>query len=278
MKLKLISRSTGAALATAACLLLLGIPAGAVFDAAVSPPRYELRGKPGETLRQVLHISNGSALPARYAVKTADWQLGAYGAVGYLEGPPQAGSCRPWVRLERREISVEPRGTRAFRFEVHIPKDAKAGECLFAFLVSSQAGMTVKPDAKNLSVPIVGRVGVVAYLAIGDAKPDLRLAEAGFKKIEGKTVPTVTFYNQGTAHGRVFGVLEGKDAAGRQVELIVEDGAVLPKARRSLRLMPVDYSSGEGRAPKFELTPPMHVRGKLEPRGSDPIKFDQVIR
>jgi len=278
MKSKLINHRTRAALATGVSLLFLGFPAGAVFDTAVSPPRFELRGKPGETLRQVLHISNGSAEPARYTVKTADWLLGNYGAVNYLEGPPQAGSCRPWVRLERREISVDPRGTRAFRYEVHIPNDAKPGECLFAFLVSSQAGVSVKPDAKNLSVPIVGRVGVVAYLAIGDAKPDLRLAEAGFKRIEGKTVPTITFYNQGTAHGRVFGVLEGKDAAGRQVELLVEDGAVLPKARRTLRLMAVDYSSGEGRAPKFELTPPMHVRGKLEPRGGERIDFDQVIR
>ncbi len=278
MKSKRINRSAVRTLVAGACLFLCGLPAGAVFDAAVSPPRYELAGKPGEVLRQVLYVSNGSAEPARYTVKTADWQLGTYGVVSYLEGPPQTDSCRSWVRIERREISVEPRGTRAFRFEVHIPKDAKPGECRFAFLISSQAGTTVKPGTQNLSVPIVGRLGVVAYLAIGDAKPDLRFAEASFKKIEGKTVPTVTFYNQGTAHGRVFGVLEGKDATGKKVELVVEDGAVLPKVRRSLRLMPVDFSTGEGRAPTFELTPPMHVRGKLEPRGSERIEIDQVIR
>lgn len=262
-------------------LALLGavvLPAGAVFDASIGPPRFELNAKPGEVIRQVVTISNGSVEPARYSVRTADWDLDSNGGVKYHEGAPRPGSCRSWARLERHEITVAPRGTRNFRFEIHIPPDASAGECRFAFLVSGEATKVTQSGPQSIQIPIVGRVGVVVYATIGDAKPDLRLANLSIRRVQGKTMPVATFLNQGKAHGRVFGNLQAKDAAGRQVDLIAEEAVILPGAQRGIALRPIDYSTGEGREPNFDLAPPMHVRGKLQLRGGGEVAIDQVLR
>lgn len=254
------------------------VQAWAVFDASVSPPRFELNGKPGEVIRQVVTISNGSAQPARYSIKTADWDLDANGGARYDEGAPRAGSCRPWVRLERHEITVPPRGSRNYRFEIHVPPDTKAAECRFAFLVAGEATNVTQPGPQQIQIPIVGRVGIIVYAVIGDARPDLRLTSLSVKRVQGKTMPVATFANQGKAHGRVFGNLQVKDAAGHQLDLVADEGVVLPGAQRGIELRPVDFTTGEAREPSYDLAPPMHVRGKLQLQGGGEIAIDQVLR
>src|SRR5262249_53746703 len=47
------------------------------FAALVSPPRFELTGKSGQTIRQVFELTNRSAAPAKFHVHTADFTLDA---------------------------------------------------------------------------------------------------------------------------------------------------------------------------------------------------------
>jgi hypothetical protein len=223
-------------------------------------------------------LTNGAPLPARYAIKTADWRLHENGSVQYHEGPPGADSCRPWVRLERHTISVAAQGSRSYRFEVHVPPDAKAGECRFALLISSEATTVMPQGANGIQIPVVGRLGVIVYVTIGDAKPDLKLTKVAMAKVNGQATPVATFRNAGNAHGRVSGALEAKDAHGRTVELIAEEAAVLPQATKTITLNPVDYSSGEARAPAFELAAPIHLRGKLQFLGGGEVSIDQIVR
>lgn len=250
----------------------------AAFDASLSPPRFELKAKPGEVVRQSATISNGGREPARYSVKTADWYIDESGRVAFEEGAPKAGSCRPWARIERHEINVPPNGSRPYRFEVHVPKDAKVGECRFALLFAGEAANVSPSGASQVQIPIVGRVAAIVYVTIGDARSDLRLANLAIRKIENKVIPVVEFINQGNAHGRVFGALEAKDAAGHVVTLVAQQSAILPKGRRTLRLSPVDYSSGEPKAPAFDLQPPLHVRGKLQFLDGGEVSIDQIVR
>ena len=272
-------RTTGFANACGLAALLACSPASAVFDASVSPPRFELSAKPGEIVRQVVKINNGSVQPARYGVKTADWELEAKGGVRYYEGVPRADSCRPWVRLERHLISVGPKDNRNYRFEVHVPADAKPGECRFALLLSSEAALVAPPGGdRSIQIPVVGRIGVIVYVTVGGAKPELKLVGIETRKVDGRTMPVASFRNSGNAHGRVFGNLEAKDSKGRRVELVAEQAVLLPDASREIRLSPIDWSSGEAREPTFDLVPPMHVRGKLQFLGGGEVSIDQVIR
>lgn len=267
-------------LAAALTPILAALPGVSIaaFDAALSPPRFELKAKPGDVTRETVTITNGARAPARFTVKTADWHIDGNGRLAFDEGAPQAGSCRPWARIERLEISVPPNGSRTYRFEIHVPKDAKTGSCHLALIFAADAGQVAPSGTAQVQIPIVGRVAAIVYVTIGDAKPDLRLASLAVRKIDDKHIPVVDFYNQGNAHGRVFGALEAKDAAGHIVTLMVQQSAILPKGHRVLRLTPVDYSTGEPKPPTFDLKPPLHVRGKLQFLGGGEVSIDQVVR
>jgi fimbrial chaperone protein len=263
----------------AACLSLFwaaATPAG--FDAMVSPPRFELRAKPGEVVRQVLGVTNGSPDLASFTVKTADWRLDDTGGVAYTEGKPAADSCRRWVRIERYVIKVAPRQTRNYRFEVHVPPGAPSGECRFAFLIASEAARIRSAGSSQIDIPLIGRIGVIVYVTIGDAKPKLELDRLGLRKVNGATTPVVTFRNSGKAHGRVLGAIEARDAKGRQLELVAEQAVILPGVERTIQLQPTDWSSGEAKPPGFDLVAPIHVRGRLEFQGGGEVRIDQVLR
>lgn len=252
--------------------------ARAGFDASASPPLFELKAKPGEVLRRTVAITNNNGAPARYQVMTADWQLGLAGEAQFQEGAPAAGSCRPWVRIERREISVAPNDTRDFRFEVHVPESAPKGECRFALLVSSDAG-TVSPSGGGfIQIPIVGRLGIIVYVTIGDAKPVMELERIIMKKVDGKLQPVGTFRNRGTTHSRVLGSLEAIDSARHKLTLVANEGAVLPNTTREISLNPVDWSTGEAKTPAYDLVPPIRIRGVLRYLDGGEIKIDQVVR
>ena len=93
--------------------------------AAISPPRFELVLKPGERSRQVIEISNTSTQASTYKVYTGDWALAPDGGVTF-QTDLEAGSCRPWVAVERHEITVPGGGRYRFRFEVEAPADTPA--------------------------------------------------------------------------------------------------------------------------------------------------------
>jgi len=279
MKLKNVANPCPVAVVLGGLLSLFVLDTQAEFDVAVSPPRFELKSESGKVVREVLAITNGSGQPGRFTVKSADWWLDDRKQVQHNDGTPSHDSCRSWIKLERLAISVAPRSTRAFRFEVHVPKGIKAGECRFALLVSGEAEKVSDPTGRQrIQMPIVGRIGVVVYVTVGDAKPVLRLARLYVDTVDQKTIPLAVFQNTGNAHGRVFGSLEAKDAKGRTVELIAAQDVILPKDERAIALNPVDYSKGESRKPEFNLSPPLHVRGKLQFFGGGEVAIDQVIR
>src|SRR5271168_5067417 len=140
------------------------------FAAMVSPPRFELKAKPGKTSRSVIEVSNRSSAPAKFLIHTADWSLAADFSVSFHDDL-QAGSCRPWVALERPEVVVPGGGTLRYRFEVTVPADAPAGECRFAVMIEGDQPSIARSN--GLNVPVTGRIGVIVYLTVGDGEPDL---------------------------------------------------------------------------------------------------------
>ena len=97
------------------------------FSAGISPSKFELRAQPGEILRDTVTILNPGTDPADYVLKTADWRLSDTGSVEFIEETLLDSSCRPWVRLERRTVRINPGAQRNYRFEVHVPDDAPPG-------------------------------------------------------------------------------------------------------------------------------------------------------
>ena len=121
------------------CLALFGVLAAPVvqaqgFSAFVTPPRFELQVQPGERLRQVLEIQHAGGQTGRFRVYTNDWRFRPDQTVEFSDAL-SPGSCRPWVAVERRELSIEPGARFRYRFEITVPPGTPPGECRFALMV-----------------------------------------------------------------------------------------------------------------------------------------------
>jgi len=230
--------------------------AGQGFAAMVSPPRFELGIAPGKTRRAVIEINNRAAGVARYRVRTADWSLLRDFGVQFMDAL-QPGSCRPWVALERPEVTVPAGGTLRYRFEIAVPADAPSGECRFALLIDGAEPALAGGDAVRL--PVTGRIGVIVYVCVGSCAPKLELFGPTTATVNGRRVPALRIHNQGNAHGRMGGFLAGTDAKGLKYDFTPSDFPILPQEEREVFLTP----SAPGNDQPV-LTYPVTVRGKLE--------------
>jgi hypothetical protein len=235
------------------------------FTAAVSPPRFELSVKPGEHVRQVMEINNPNNQSARFRIKTADWVLDADGGLAFFD-ELQPGSCRPWVAIEAREITVGPSGKYRYRFEIAAPEGVPSGECRFVMLIE---GDDQPVQTGGLSFPVSGRIGVIVYVTVGDAVPQLEVIGTRVRTINGVTLPVVDVRNSGKAHGRISGFLSGTDASGKKLDF---DPATLPILPGELRGIALSPSTGRDQPIKIEY--PVTIRGTLE-WGDKSFPFEQ---
>jgi len=247
-------------LTVTAALLLAALGAAQAraqgFAALVSPPRFELTSKPGATVRQVIEISNRASTAGRYHIHTSDFVLGAdYGVAFHDELVP--GSCRPWVAIERPTVTLPGGGTIRYRFEVQVPADAEPGECRFAIMIEGDEPSLAR--AGQMQLPVTGRIGVIVYVTIGDAQPQIEMFGPEVVTLNGRQVPALRVHNSGTAHTRMSGFLTGKDATGRTYDFTPSDFPILPGEIREVFLTP---STTEN--PNPILTFPVSVQGTLE--------------
>jgi hypothetical protein len=242
-----------------------GVVAAQGFTAAVSPPRFELAIKPGTGLRQVMEVNNPNSQTSRFRIKTADWLLDADGGLAFFD-ELQQGSCRPWVAIEAREITISGSGKYRYRFEVSAPADAPVGECRFVLLVE---GQDQPVQAGNVSFPVSGRIGVIVYVAIGDAAPRLEVIGTRVRTINGAVLPTIDVRNSGNAHGRISGFLSGTDASGKKLDFEPATLPILPGELRGITLTPTT-----GRDEPVTVAYPITIRGTLE-WGDKSIPFEQ---
>jgi hypothetical protein len=225
------------------------------FAAMVSPPRFELEGKAGQTQRQIIEITNGDLTASNYRLRTVDWTLDAKGVVRLTEDLAP-GSCRPWVAIERRDILVPARGKYRFRFEVTPPAGA-TGECRFAIVV--EGGVSSVDAGQSVRVPVNAQIAVIVYVALPGAAPELSVTRSAVVERDGMKVPVIYVRNTGGAHGRLEGFLEGTDAAGRKIEFTPDGMPILTEETREIALNVVSDSD-----PRPTVTYPLTIRGNLE--------------
>lgn len=247
---------TLAILAAAGATLLAQGAAAQGFAAVVSPPRFEIAVTAGARVREVVEISNASRQPARYSLRTTDWQLDPEADVSFLD-ELAADSCRPWVAIERREIVVPAGGQYRFRFEVEPPAGTPDGECRFALMVEGEE-QTVQM-AGGLGVPVTGRIAVIVYVQVGKAAPDLAVVGAMLHEAAGRSLPALQVRNAGNAHGRLSGFLAGTDASGRKFEFAPSSLPILPGETRRIVL-----SASDGAREPAAIVYPVTIRGVLE--------------
>ena len=245
---------------------------GAGFAAAVSPPRFELKGNPGEVLRDHVDIQNPENEPATFLLRTADWSMNEEGSATFYPPELQPGSCRPWTRIERHKILVSPRGSKRFRFEIAIPKDAPAGECRLALMIEVPRDEAVVTQANSLTIPVQARVAVVIYVEIGDAAPDLILKGVAMNNYNGRPTPGAILQNRGTAHARPTGFIDARDNTGERLEFELVSMPILPGQTRKIPLQQA-VMNGENAHP---VKTPLQLTGTIEWKGGK-LKIDQRV-
>lgn len=240
--------------------LALAFPAftaNAEFAVAISPPRFELEAKAGDVLRQTMEITNGSAQAAALSLKTADWTYEQDGGVNFKE-ELAPGSCRRWVTIERRELTVTAGRPYRFRFEVAPPPGTLAMECRFAILVE---GQQESANAGGLVVPFNARLAVIVYVGIGGVQPELSVVGTAVQAVDGRQTPVLRVRNTGPAHGRLEGFLAGTDANNTPLDFVARGYPILPG---ETRVIPLNATrQGDADSP-VTLTFPVTVKGKLE--------------
>lgn len=203
------------------------------FALSISPPRFELKAEPGQTVRAVAELSNASGLATQLKFATAEWELTADGGV-ILSRSLKPGSCRPWVAIERAQTTLQAKGQLRYRFEVTPPADAAPQECRFAIVVSG-AEAKVSPG-ENFNFPVSGEIAIIVYVAVGDVKPNLQIVKADVVSLNGQMTPVLMVENTGTAHGRLSAFLSGTDAAGTKREFAPSTLPILPGETRRIAL------------------------------------------
>lgn len=230
--------------------------AQAQFSAQIMPPRFEDSAKPGEVYREVIEISNIAPIPLRMSVSSADWSLNEKGGVAF-QASLADDSCRPWTALEATKIEVPANGKRRFRFEVRVPADAASQQCRFAIMFEGEP-----TPVPGVALPVAGRIGIIVYLDVGDARAQLRVVGSGVVEQGGQPVPMLRIENGGNAHGRLEGFIDAVDATGERWTLAPSGDPILPGATREIPLFPVVNDDEP-----IVLAFPMQVKGKLEWRG-----------
>jgi len=229
----------------------------------VSPPRFELRAKPGQTLNEAFSIHNDETRLTELAFRSADWTLRPDGGVDIAGSALQPGSCRPWVVIERATYALAQRATKRYRFQINVPADAPVGECRFALLIEP-----AKPDTSvklgQVQFPVTGRVAVIVYVAVGDAVGKVDVESFATGKSGRQTVPVVTLTNSGNATARPEGILRGRDATGKELQFFLGGYPVLPGQTRTLPIF-VETDARNGKPLPFEF--PVELSGTIEWQG-----------
>ena len=85
-------------------------------------------------------------------------------------------SCRPWVAIERREITVPGGGRYRFRFEVEPPADAPPRECRFALMIEGDEQTAQTAD--GMSSRSAAASPSSSTSSIGDGGPELQVVDS----------------------------------------------------------------------------------------------------
>jgi hypothetical protein len=123
-----------------------------------------------------------------------------------------------------------------YRFEVTPPPETPPTECRFAIVVSG--GDEQVSPAENVAFPVSGQIALIVYVAVGDVRPELKIAKADVVDLNGIQTPVLMVENTGTAHGRLAAFLSGTDAAGIKREFSPSTLPILPGETRMIALNP----------------------------------------
>lgn len=204
----------------------------------VSPPRIDLEGQPGETLQQVIKLTNSNS--------SDDVTVKAFAVDFIVEddaGTPiqvtEAASGRflasPWFTLDQTEFSIPAKSTTSLTVLVTIPDDALPGGHYAGVFFQPIAG---KGSASTVSYTAQQIGSLFGVTVAGDIKYDALIKDFSVKNMLSEFGPiefSANIENQSDTHIRPNSSIVIHDMIGRQLEEIsLDELNIFPFASRTL--------------------------------------------
>lgn len=205
----------------------------------VSPPRVDLEGKPGETLQQIIKVTNNSdkselilrAFPVDFIVTDN-------------QGTPvkvdEAASGRylasPWFTLDQQELVVAPKATTTLIVLITIPKDALPGGHYAGVFFRPVPSRGFKQTVSYTSSEVGSLFGITVP---GDIKYDALIKDFSVQNTLSEFGPvefSATIENQSDTHIHPSTNIVIHDMIGRQLaDLKLDEVNIFPYAARTLQ-------------------------------------------
>ncbi len=205
----------------------------------VSPPRFDIDGKPGDIIQKNIKITNNDAdrelilkaFPVDFIVQDDQGtpiKVDVSASGRYL--------ASPWFTLERSEITIPPKVTEQIVIIITIPKDALPG--------GHYAGVffepITSPGQKTTVSYTSSQVGSLFGITIaGDIKYDAIIKDFSTKSPLSEFGPidfSATIENQSDTHIRPTSSIEIHDMFGRKIEsLALPEVNIFPFTTRTLQ-------------------------------------------
>jgi len=216
---------------------ILAIPQTPTAKAvSLSPLTFELSANPGDTVSNILKVTNTDPNPVNIVVDVEDFAaVGEEGQVTLLPGEDNSTySLASWVTVSPSLLSIPAHDSATVEFTVNVPFGAEPGGHYGSVLATVSTAPT--PGA----VTVAQKIGSLLLMNVaGDVEERLHIAEFSVEPFSeyGPVTILSRFENTGTVHLKPRGFILIKNMFGREVEkLDLPQKNVLPKSIRRIEV------------------------------------------
>lgn len=233
-------------------LLLPALWAGQVLSGEwplrISPETITIEADEGDEVMVEIAFMNSEDWPTPVRLEAVNWGYDKTGQRRYGAGSEIIDDCRDWWPDGSADLLIQPTAAVIYQLKIHVPDDMEEMECHFALAV-----LPVR-DEKSFTpryLPV--------YVAVEDPEAELEFDSLVMQKdAAGKPQPMVMIRNVGTARSKLYGVLEGEDAQGQELDLVVRSTEILAGETRAVPLIVSRPGGGE-----VWWSAPLEIEGNL---------------
>lgn len=196
----------------------------------------EIVANPGQQISDEVLLKNQSSRPVKVSVTVQDLAIRKDGSreLAFSAAGKEQRGAGEWIHLAEDKLLILPNTERSFRFKVKVPKSAVAGSFHAAFLLS------LSDDKPSGNVAISSEQSVVMLLHVkGKTKRRLEVGvvpKSKFLWSGGRKYWIVTISNKGDTYESFGGVLHLKSLLGKDENIAIQPGILLPKEARKQRI------------------------------------------
>ncbi|WP_152620239.1 COG1470 family protein [Pedobacter lusitanus] len=218
----------------------------------ISPSRLFFEGKPGETVSQVLSLSNSGTRPFEFALSLKDWKRDSVGGKIYEVPGKFPHSNAKQVKLNESTIVINPGESKKVSVYMEIPKFSTDSTSTNSILYFTQT--TAEPQKTEnpaIGIKVAYEYGIqLFYTPYGTKTGDLEFQEFSYKEaLSGKQKRQliIKYKNTGNINKTAMLKIElTNQKTGEEIKITPHDLAIMPQDTQLVYIdLPENVTSGD---------------------------------